>query len=163
DAGYSTFGPPGLLGGREWYAVILADAERGELVLGRNGPAAGLYYARDTAGGWLVASEPVALFAAGIAARPDVDAVTRFVVSGAVDDTSSTLFDGIAQVLPGEAVVLGRGGEVTHYRPEEDPGPLSITTALGQAIGQGRIAVLVRPGRLGAAVLGAALSRPDRP
>jgi hypothetical protein len=162
DAGYAADGPSGLLHGREAYAVVLADAERGELVLGRNGGAAGLYYAWHS-GGWLVASEPAAFRAAGVEARPDVSTVTRFVVTGAVDDTSATFFDGIAQVLPDEVVALTPDGQARHYHPDTDLGPMSITTALGDAIGQGRIAVLVRPGRLGAAVLGAALSRPDRP
>jgi hypothetical protein len=37
DAGYTSLGPPGLLGGEEPYAVILADVEQEALVLARNG------------------------------------------------------------------------------------------------------------------------------
>src|SRR5262249_37836405 len=37
DGGYANLGPAGLLGGADPYAVILADGEREQLVLARNG------------------------------------------------------------------------------------------------------------------------------
>jgi hypothetical protein len=159
DAGYASAGPAGLLGGREPYAVVLADAEQESLVLGRNGEAAGLYYARHH-GGWVVASEPSALLAAGVTARPDPDTAARFISIGAVDDTSATFFDAIAQVRPDEAVVLAPDGSVTAHPVPREPRIRSVVSTLDEAVSAERVAVVVRPGRLGAAVLGAALSRP---
>jgi hypothetical protein len=159
DADYATEGPAGLLRGRDPYAVVLADAEREILVLARNGAAAGLYYAR-LGEGWVVASEPGALLAAGVPARPYVDVVRRFIASGAVDDTAATFFDGIAQVRPNEVVVLERDGTARAHRGEAASRRRSVVSALDEAIGPNPVAVLVRPGPFGAAVLGAALARP---
>jgi hypothetical protein len=162
DAGYAADGPAGLLQGKEAYAVVLADAEHDALVLGRNGAAPSLYYARQGEG-WIVASEPAALIAAGVAARPDTEVVARFVSTGEVDDTPATFFQHIAQVRPDEVVVLDRDGTTRRQHVAGEPRTLSVTSALNEAVGPGRLAVLVRPGRLGAAVLGAALARPGCP
>ena len=162
DAGYASDGPAGLLQGKEPYSVVLADAEKDALVLGRNGSAHGLYYAQH-GDGWVVASEPAALLAVGVAARPDIEVVTRFVTSGQVDDTTATFFEPIAQVQPDEVVVLERDGRTQRLRVGDEPTSPSVASALDEAVGQGRLAVLVRPGRLGAAVIGAALARPGGP
>ncbi len=160
DAGYAADGPRGLLRGVDPYATILADAERGALVLARNGTAPGLYYAWH-GNGWLVASEPAALLAAGVPARPDSEVIGRFIRTGATDDTGQTFIATIAQVRPDEVVVLNQDG-AHPYRAESEPHPPSLASALQEAVGQGRLAVLLRPGTVGAAVLGAALAQPGR-
>jgi hypothetical protein len=161
DAGYATRGPDGLFGGDEPYAVIMADAEHDCLVLARNGDGPGLYYARYE-GGWLAASEPIALVRAGIPADPDPDTVARFIQTGASDDTRHTFLQQIRRVRAGEAVVLAADGSV---EPIGEPAPsrgTNVAVALETAVADGRVGVLLGPGRPGAALLGAALSRPDR-
>jgi hypothetical protein len=160
DAGYAAHGPAGLLHGPEAYAVVLADAQAQTLVLARHGAAAGLYYARHN-GGWVAASEPGALLAVGVRARPDPDVIARFVATGAVDDTAATFFDSIAQVRPDEVVVLSVDGPPTVHSDSAETPTRSVLSTLEEALDTGRIAVLVRPGRLGAAVVGAALARPE--
>ncbi len=162
DAAYATAGPAGLLHGRDPYAVVIADAERDALVLGRNGASAGLYYAR-LRGGWVVASEPGALLSAGVRTRPEPDVVARFVATGACDGAPATFLDGIAQVRPDEVVVLDAKGVADRHQATPDQRRPAVSSALERAIGNGRLAVLLRPGQAGAAVLGAALARPDRP
>jgi hypothetical protein len=165
DQGYAADGPSGLIdGGPETYAVILADAERDELVLARNGDGPGLYYAR-LGDGWVVASEPGALVQAGVGADPDVGVIRHFITTAACDDTERTFFARIRRVLPGEAVVLpaaGRVGAVRHataWRREPD----DVEHALRAATVGARVGVLLTPGLPGAAVLGTALSNPMRP
>jgi hypothetical protein len=164
DQGYAERGPTGLVdGGDVPYAVILADAERDELVLARNGAGPGLYYARLD-GGWVAASEPGALLQAGVPAEPDVAVVRRFIKTGACDDSERTFFAPIRRVLPGEAVVLGTAvsGAVRH--PSEWTSPVPTTAeAIWRATEAGRMAVLLTPGLGGAAVLGGALYQPERP
>jgi len=161
DAGYDTRGPDGLFGGDEPYAVIMADAEHDRLVLARNGDGPGLYYARYE-GGWLAASEPIALLRAGIPADPDPEVVARFIQTGASDDTRHTFLQRIRRVRPGEAVTLTADGAA---EPVGEPSPVkgtNVAVALETAVADGRVGVLLSPGRTGAALLGAALSRPDR-
>jgi len=165
DAGYTARGPAGLTAGDdEPYAVILADAERGELVLARNGDGPGLYYARH-GDGWLVASEPLALVSAGVAARPDVDVIRRFIETGLCDDTDRTFFERIRRVLPGEAVVLTADGAATSSGSSWQRGTPSVSTALRSALraagADARVGVLLGPGLAGAALLGTALSPSD--
>jgi len=164
DHGYAEHGPAGLIDGGDLpYAVILADAERDELVLARNGAGPSLYYARLDSG-WVAASEPGALLQAGIAAEPDVAVIRRFIQSGQCDDSERTFFTQIRRVLPGEAVVLGTAvaGAVRHssdWKPAEP----STAEAIWKATEPARMAVLLTPGLGGAAVLGGALHQPERP
>jgi hypothetical protein len=170
DTGYGRGGPLGLLGGEEPYAVIFADAERGELVIARNGDGPGLYYAALDHG-WLVASEPMALLSAGVPAEPDPGVVKRFIESGTCDDTDATFFGGIRRVLAGEAVVLGRQGRLRRHTAHgageaADGAPGDATDAvdaIADAVRGGRIAIRLAPGLAGAAVLGVTLDRADRP
>ncbi len=164
DRGYLERGPAGLVDeGEHPYAVVLADAERGELVLARNGAGPGLYYARLD-NGWVVASEPGALVHAGIAPEPDVAVVRRFIQTGTCDESERTFFAGIRRVLPGEAVVLGTtmAGPVRHPVRWTPPAPADTEEAIWQAGAGAQVGVLVTPGVGGAAVLGAALHHPER-
>jgi hypothetical protein len=164
DHGYAEDGPMGLVDGGDLpYAVILADAQRDELVLARNGAGPGLYYAKLD-DGWVAASEPGALLQAGVSADPDVAVVRRFIQTGECDESERTFFAQIRRVLPGEAVVLGTAvsGAVRH---PSDWKPASPTTAeaIWHATEAGRMALLLAPGLCGAAVLGGALYQPERP
>jgi hypothetical protein len=161
DADYTACGPPGLLGGPDPYSVVLADAEGPRLVLARNGDGPGLYYARVGAG-WLVASEPGALVAAGVPAEPDVEVVRSFVERGECDNTERTFFASIWRVLPGEVVVLTAGGGLQTVVRSPVAGGITTTSALVDATAGGRLAVLMGAGRAGAALLATALSRKDR-
>ncbi len=161
DADYAANGPAGLLGGTDQYAVVLADSEAEALVLARNGDGPGLYYARS-GDGWLVASEPGALVAAGVGAEPDVEVVRAFIETGECDNTERTFFASIWRVLPGEVVVLtANGGLETFGRAPVQRGT-STAAALLEGVPDGRVAVLLGPGRAGAALLATALSRKDR-
>jgi hypothetical protein len=164
DRGFLERGPAGLVdGGDEPYAVILADAERGELVLARNGAGPTLYYARLD-DGWLVASEPRALVHAGVPAEPDVGVIRRFVKSGTCDESERTFFAKIRRLLPGEAIVLSTAvsGPVRHPVRYTAPPMVAPDEAIWTAGAGRRAGVLVTPGVAGAAVLGAALHQPGR-
>jgi hypothetical protein len=161
DRGYTEHGPVGLLVGDEPYAVILADAEREELVLACNGDGPGLYYA-DDGDGWLVASEPTVLAAAGMPVEPDSDVVWRFIETGVCDDSDATFFTGVRRCQQGGAVALGRSGEIRLHGANRTARPHAATTALHAAVSVGRVSVHLTPGLAGAALLGAALARPDR-
>src|SRR5690606_3455281 len=164
DRGFMERGPTGLVdGGEDPYAVILADAERGELVIARNGAGPTLYYARLD-DGWVVASEPRALIHAGVAPEPDVGVIRRFVKSGTCDDSDRTFFAKIRRLLPGEAIVLSTAvsGPVRHPVQYAPPAPAPMDEAIWRAGAGERVGVLVTPGVGGAAVLGAALHQPDR-
>jgi hypothetical protein len=162
DAGYAERGPLGLIGGEEPYAVILADVETEALVLARNLDGPGLYYARR-GGGWLVASEPAALVAVGVSGEPDVEVVRRFIATGSCDETDRTFFASIRRVRPGEVVVLTQGGGVKSHLTPVPARPESAAEALAGAVAGGRVALLLGPGLPGAALLGTALARNDRP
>lgn len=164
DRGYLERGPAGLVdGGEHPYAVILADAERGELVLARNGAGPTLYYARLD-DGWVVASEPRALIHAGVAPEPDVGVIRRFVKSGTCDDSDRTFFAKIRRLLPGEAIVLSTAvsGPVRHPVQYTPPPAPAVDEAIWRAGAGERVGVLVTPGVAGAAVLGATLYQPGR-
>ena len=163
DRGYAENGPSGLIdGGAEPYAAILADAERDELVLARNGAGPGLYYARFGEG-WVVASEPASLVHAGVACDPDTVTVRKFITAGECDESERTFFARIRQVRPGEAVVLPAGGRgIRRSAPGFNRSEVGPDQAIYDATAGSRVGVLVSPGLAGAAVLGAALNRTQR-
>jgi hypothetical protein len=162
DAGYAEHGPTGLLGVPGPYAVVLADVVNEALVLARNGDGPGLYYSRHN-DGWLVASEPGALLRAGVPAAPDREVVRRFIATGECDTTEATFFAAIWRVLPDEAVVLTPDGQITTHRTDPPPRLATVATALADAVAADRVGIVLAPGPRGAAVLGSALARADRP
>jgi hypothetical protein len=164
DLAYAERGPAGLVdGGDQPYAVVVADAERGELVLARNGTGPTLYYARHD-DGWLVASEPGALVHAGTVPEPDVGVIRRFIQSGTCDEADRTFFARIRRLLPGEAVVLSTAvsGPVRHPIRLRPPAAVEMVDAIWAASAGARVALLTAPGVAGAAVLGGALHHPER-
>jgi hypothetical protein len=164
DRDFLERGPAGLVdGGADPYAVILADAERGELILARNGVGPTLYYARLD-DGWLVASEPRALVHAGVAPEPDVGVIRRFVKAGTCDESERTFFAKIRRLLPGESIVLSTAvsGPVRHPVRHPTSAAVAADEEIWRAGSSRRVGVLVTPGPAGAAVLGAALHQPGR-
>ena len=164
-ARYRQLGPVGLVVGDEPYALILAtaDSTRGaSLVLARNGDGPPLYYATGPRGQVLAASEPMALHAAGVPVEPDWAVVERFLATGACDDTEATFFADIRRVLPHQVVEVTRAG-IRTQQVKAAGEPASAQLALRWAAMTGRVGVRLGAGVAGAAALGAALARPDRP
>jgi hypothetical protein len=169
-ARYAERSGAGLLAGGDPYAVILADPAQDVLFLARNGDGPPLYYAA-TATGVLVASEPAALLTAGVPADIDATVVDRFLTGGACDDSPATFLAGVRRVLAGQVVVVtgsrGGGGALavrTHQvNPTPDGEGVSARLALQWSVLSGRIGVRLGNGIAGAALLGTALARPDRP
>lgn len=93
----------------EPYAAVLADPDRGVLVLCRNGDGPSLYYARHGAE-VLVASEPVALLDGGLPAEPDPAAVRAFLDDGHCDSEARTFLAGVRRVLPGQVLEVAAAG-----------------------------------------------------
>ncbi len=162
DEAYATRGPVGLLNQSDPYAVILADAQRGALVVARTRGAPTLYYAARGSG-WVVASEPAALLTAGVPARADSEVVRHFIATGECDTGAATFFAGISAVLPGEVIVLERAGRRRRHEPDREPTVEPSAERLADMVGPGRIGIRLGPGLPGAALLGAALARSDCP
>ena len=162
DAGYIESGAEGLITGDDPYAAILAEAEQDVLVLARNADGPGLYYA-EHGGGWLVASDPLALLRAGVPADPDAEVVRRFIQTGACDADRSTFFAGVRRVQSGEAVALGRDRELHIHRAGGPRARPTAITAVHRAVLRERVGIRLTPGLAGAALLAAALARPDLP
>jgi hypothetical protein len=164
DRGYAAHGALGLIDdGAQPYAVVLADADRDELVLARNGNGPGLYYARLGAG-WVAASEPGALLRAGVATDTDPEVVRDFIEHGVCDASERTFFNWIRRVLPGEVVILRHGvRDALRHSPQWTPRVLTTEGALRTATEGERVGLLLTPGIAGAAVLGAALNRSNPP
>ena len=161
DGRYAEEGATGLVVDGEPYAVILADAERAELVLARGGEGPGLYYA-PLGEGWVAASEPGALLAAGVCPAPDPVTVERFVREGACDDTAATFFADIRRVEPWQAVVLGTGGAVRVHPVGGGAAATGPVQAMRDAVTTERVGIRLTAGAAGAAVLASALEAAPR-
>lgn len=158
--GYRAAGPSGLLGGSDAYAAILKDPARDGLLLARNGDGPPLYYAQIESG-TVVASEPEALLAAGVPARPNAAVITAYLATGVCDDTAETFYAGIRRILPNQVVSV-RAAAVDETLGRVTPRPVSPRIALRWAT-SGDIGVRLGSGPVAAAILGAALVRPDLP
>ncbi|WP_018351613.1 hypothetical protein [Longispora albida] len=150
---YAEHGPRALLTGTDPYAMALADPDRGLLVLARNGDGPPLYYAvhHDTV---LVASEPSALFAAGVQATPDPAVIERFLGTGACDDQEATFYSGVRRVLPGQVIAVAKDGiEPLMVRPSPMRAVAPATALLRTAAATGNVGVRLAEGVAGAAAL----------
>jgi asparagine synthase (glutamine-hydrolysing) len=77
----------------------------------------------------LFASEVKALLAAGVPAKPDLDAWSRYLAAASYDDGSDTFFSGISQLEPGECATWSQQGglrRTMYYRVLEHVAPLSL-------------------------------------
>lgn len=157
---YRAQGPAGLLGGAEAYAAIVKDPARDGLLLARNGDGPPLYYSQ-TVSGTVVASEPEALLAAGVPAHPNTTVIGAYLATGMCDDTTETFFGGIRRILP-DQVVSVRAAAVDETFGRVAPQPVAPRVALSRAA-CGDIGVRLTSGPVVAAILGAALVRPDLP
>ncbi|HEY3501392.1 MAG TPA: hypothetical protein VGN37_01250 [Actinocatenispora sp.] len=160
---YADGGAAAVLGARgapvaEPYAAVLADPERGVLVLCRNGDGPSLYYARHGAD-VLVGSEPAALLDGGLPAEPDPATVRAFLDHGRCDGESRTFYAGVRRVLPGQVLEVSAEGVrlVPSVRGEHVDPPPSTAVVLQRASQTGRVGVRLGDTVAGAALLGVAL------
>lgn len=92
------------------FAFAIWDARLGRLFAARDRfGVKPLYYHRAPDGWLLVASEIKALLAAGVPARPDLDAWRDYLAHGVYDHSSRTFFDGVSAVPAGCALVAENG------------------------------------------------------
>ncbi|MGA8114964.1 MAG: hypothetical protein WCA46_14960 [Actinocatenispora sp.] len=165
-ARYADGGPAAVLGadpatGAEPYALVLADPERGVLVLARRGDGPCLYYARH-GNEVLVASEPVALLDGGLPMEPDPDIIRGFLDTGDCDTGIRTFLRGIRRVLPDQVLELSATGITTH---PSVGGPAatypSTALALHDAARAGHVGVRLDDTLGGLALLGVVLAGQD--
>ncbi|MFO0998673.1 MAG: asparagine synthase (glutamine-hydrolyzing), partial [Alphaproteobacteria bacterium] len=114
---------------RGMYAIALHDPHRRRLALVRDPFGIKPLYYAETARGFVFASEPHAILAAGLAA-PRVQAARRTELLQLQFTTGrATVFEGIERLLPGEMVVVSDGRIVERRRVSALPsgGPLSMS------------------------------------
>ncbi|MBX6367229.1 MAG: asparagine synthase (glutamine-hydrolyzing) [Rhodospirillales bacterium] len=119
---------------RGMYAIALHDPQQGKLVLARDPFGIKPLYYAETPRGFAFASEPQAIFAAGLVA-PRLRRQTRNELLQLQFTTGrETIFDGIERVLPGETIVVAGGRIVERRRraalPEGAPLDLDEAEAL---------------------------------
>jgi hypothetical protein len=159
---FGASGATGPAADPEPYAMALADADRGVLVLARCGAGPTLYYARR-GGEVLVASEPAGLLAGGVPAIWDGEVIQRFLATGGCDDGERTFFAQIRQVLPGQVLEVSDDG--VHPVPVVLPArrtASATSTALQAATRQDGLGVRLGGQIAGVALLGAVLANPER-
>jgi asparagine synthase (glutamine-hydrolysing) len=121
---------------RGMYAIALHDPAAGQLVLARDPFGIKPLYYAELADGLAFASEPQALFAAGLVS-PALAAPARNELAQMQFTTGRrTIFAGIDRVLPGETIVVRQGRIVERRRrgalPTGAPLPLDETEALAR-------------------------------
>ena len=166
-ARYAQHGPAGVLGVRsagakpEPYALVLADTQRGVLVLARNGDGPSLYYARRGSE-VLIASEPTALIAGGVRAAPDGEAVQTFLDQGRCETDARTFLAGVHRVLPYHVLEIGSTRvRVVTSLGELRVAPVPAATVLHQVTHESRVGIRLADDKASVALLGAALTGRD--
>jgi len=101
---------------RGMYAIALHDPSRAQLILARDPFGIKPIYYTETSTGFAFASQPSALFAAGVA-RPRIKPTKRDELLQLQFTTGrETIFDGILRVLPGETLAVTAGRVVERRR-----------------------------------------------
>jgi asparagine synthase (glutamine-hydrolysing) len=101
---------------RGMYAIALHDPGRGQLVVARDPFGIKPMYYAETPAGFAFASQPTALFAAGIV-QPRLKANKRDELLQLQFTTGrETIFDGVQRVLPGETLAVTAGRVVDRRR-----------------------------------------------
>ncbi|HJU20071.1 MAG TPA: asparagine synthase (glutamine-hydrolyzing), partial [Stellaceae bacterium] len=116
---------------RGMYALALHDPAAGTLVLARDPFGIKPLYYAELAEGFAFASEPRALFAAGLLApRADLPARNEL-IQMQFTTGRRTIFAGVDRVLPGETIIVRQGRIVERRRREALPagGPLPLAEA----------------------------------
>ncbi len=108
---YLKHGPSFVEKLRGMYAIAVHDMANSRLVLSRDRFGIKPLYYAETAGGFVFASEPAALIAAGLA-EPRLNKESRDELLGLQFSTGAqTAFGGIFRVLPGETLIV-EGGRI---------------------------------------------------
>ena len=119
---------------RGMYAIALYDPASERLLLARDPFGIKPLYYHETAAGFAFASEPQALFAAGLAV-PRVGARARGAfLQLQFTPGRETIFEGVDRVLPGETLVVAKGRVVERLRraalPDGAPEPCDEAEAM---------------------------------
>jgi asparagine synthase (glutamine-hydrolysing) len=121
---------------RGMYALALHDPAAGRLVLARDPFGIKPLYYAELADGFAFASQPRALFAAGLVSPALCVSARNELVQMQFTTGRRTIFAGIDRVLPGETIVVRRGRIVERRRhaalPEGGPLPLGEAEALAR-------------------------------
>ncbi|HVH73822.1 MAG TPA: asparagine synthase (glutamine-hydrolyzing) [Stellaceae bacterium] len=121
---------------RGMYAIALHDPASGSLVLARDPFGIKPLYYAETPSGFAFASQPRALFAAGLLSPALVRAARNELVQMQFTTGRATIFAGIDRLLPGEMLVVRRGRIVERRRSEplgrSGPEPLGEEEALAR-------------------------------
>src|SRR5579883_2404075 len=121
---------------RGMYALALHDPAAGRLVLARDPLGIKPLYYAELAAGFAFASQPRALFAAGLVSPALCVSARNELVQMQFTTGRRTIFAGIDRVLPGETIVVRRGRIVERRRhaalPEGGPLPLGEAEALAR-------------------------------
>lgn len=100
---------------RGMYALAIYDAPADQLLLARDPFGIKPLYYAETEDGFVFASEPQALFAAGICRPATTETQRGELLQLQFTCGRETIFDGIQRVLPGETLIV-RGGRVVDRR-----------------------------------------------
>jgi len=99
------------------WAFALWDEKKQELFCARDRFGIKPFYYTDTGGSFLFASEIKALLAYPDAGRrPDDEMLRVYLAWGVQDHCGRTMFEGISQIPPGHAMVIGRDGKAEPFR-----------------------------------------------
>ncbi len=121
---------------RGMYAIAIHDPARGRLVLARDPFGIKPLYYAETAAGFVFASEPQALIAAGVVAPRLAGGPRDELLHLRFTTGAETAFEGIRRLLPGETVEVAAGRVVARHRrqalPEGDEGTADPEQALAR-------------------------------
>jgi asparagine synthase (glutamine-hydrolysing) len=128
---YLAWGPSFVHRLRGMWAFAIADREQGTLLCSRDPFGIKPFYYALHGGAFLFASEPAALFAAGVPARANLRRAAEYLAVGVCDHTLDTFFSGVEQLEPGALVRVDERGaprlvERVRQRPEASVSSCSL-------------------------------------
>ena len=112
------------------FAFCVYDTQTRKAFLARDRFGQKPLYVAHRGGSILFASEVKALLAGGVASKPDSETWARYLVTASYDDTASTYFSGITQLLPGECARVSADGRLQrsrYYSVEDHITPRNIS------------------------------------
>jgi asparagine synthase (glutamine-hydrolysing) len=115
-AAYSQWGSACVRRFNGMWAFALWDSEERRLFASRDRFGVKPFYYRHENGRLLFASEPRALLAAGVAAKPNLPVIRDYLAQGYLDHTVETFFDGIVRLPPAHSLTFdARGLRLDRY------------------------------------------------